>query len=231
MSRTWVLPLWILAGCVSPPTSEEPTIKSVPAALITASGASLYVLEGPENWLDEFDVASRIPANARGISSPLSGTDDTADPPAKSSWSKDTWFMAEYTLGLMLRHGLSRKHVSLIIHADFQPASGWPTDVTIFNPESEPPSGSRASRRVGFRIRLKATQNTDPELVALDWEGEMLTDVSGTEEKGRPGQFPRVIEKLGEGSGTLPFGATLLMRHPRGGGREYLLLLRVASLK
>ena len=40
----------LLAGCASRLPLEEPTITSVPAQLIADSGASLYVLEGPEEW-------------------------------------------------------------------------------------------------------------------------------------------------------------------------------------
>src|SRR5262245_59623649 len=42
-----------LSACASRPPMEKPTIRSVPPALLADSGASLYVLEGRDDWVDE----------------------------------------------------------------------------------------------------------------------------------------------------------------------------------
>ncbi|HEY3226601.1 MAG TPA: hypothetical protein VGK61_06395, partial [Planctomycetota bacterium] len=51
----WTTPilLALLSACASRKPLEEPTIKSVPAALIADSGASLYVIATPRGWFDD----------------------------------------------------------------------------------------------------------------------------------------------------------------------------------
>lgn len=166
------------------------------------------MLESWEDWLDEDDH----------ICSPLPGHNDILR-------------TGEHGLGILLRFGLSNKSVKFVGHADFQPVSGLPTEVTLFNPDADV-SRDKALRRVGFRIKLKATTGVKPKYVDMEWEAQQLTDGPDPGEKGgKPGEFPRVVEKIAAGSSTMPIGMALIMQHPKGGRRVYILILRIASLE
>ncbi len=196
----------LLAGCASKTVVEDPTITLVPPALIAESGASLYVLDGPEDWLDD--------GGGKFIR------------PGPSPW------LDLPGLRHVLRYGLSHKAVRFIGHADFQPTSGFPTEVTLFNPDAEAHLQGTEARRVGFRVRLKAAPSRDPGHIDLEWEADQLTDIPGAGGRdGRRGETRRVVDKISSGKETFPIGASLLLRHPKWDDRVYILLLRIASLK
>src|SRR6185503_7295860 len=83
-------------------------------------------------------------------------------------------------LRFFLRYGLSHKEIRFVGHADFQPTPGLPTEVTLFNPDSEAHLQGKEMRRVGFRVQVKAASAKEPECVQLEWTAEQLTDVPGT---------------------------------------------------
>ena len=185
---------------------DPPTIATVPPQLIAESGASLYVLDGPDDWLDDGD--------------------DMLINPKPSPW------VGERGLKHLLRFGLSHKAVRFVGHADFQATAGYPTEATLFNPDSEAHLQGTEMRRVGFRIRVKAAYSDDRKDVDVEWEAEQLTDVPGAVGRdGKRGEYRRTVEKIDSGSGRFPLGAALLMRHPKWDGKVYILLLRIASLK
>lgn len=171
----------------------------MPTPLIADSGASLYVLDGPDDWLDD-------------------GGDMLINP-------KPAPWMGDRALRHVLRYGLSHKAVRFVGHADFQPTSGFPTEVTLFNPDAEAHLHRTELGRVGFRVRLKAAFSKELDQVDVEWAAELLTDFTGTR-----GETRREVEKIDSGSGTFPLGAALLLRHPKGDDRVYILLLRIASL-
>jgi len=210
--------LVVAAGCAPRPPIEEPTIKSVPPQLIADSGASLYVFECPDDFLDDSspDIINR-PAHEK---------DDPAVGPKSSS---NTQWIGEQALGLILRHALSRKPgiVTFIGHADFQPLAGWPMEVTLFNPDALP--ASPRGERVGFHVRFTASKTDNPEYMSIEWEAKKLTDI--TDPKIEQGKIKRVEERIAGGSCRLPWRATLMMHHRREGSRIYLVLLRITSLK
>jgi len=205
MTRWTTALAFVISACASREPLEEPTIHTVPASLIADFGASFYVLEGWEDWLDD----------ASGI--------DVRIPPSGAVE------IGEQDLGLVLRFALSQKKVTLVGHADFQPPSGCPTEVTLFKPDAEMAGGGKAPRRVGFRIRLNASPGPDPRFIAIEWEALKLTD--SPEENPAPRGSPRAAESIAKASGTMPLGAALLLRHSRGDRRAYFLILRIASLK
>jgi len=183
----------ILAGCASRPPIAEPTIKSVPPALIADSGASLYVVEGRDDVIEDWG-------------------------------GKEPEWLGPEALKKVLKYALTQKDLILVGHADFQVAEGIPTEVTLFNPDSK---GHRSTDgNIGFRIRLKATTAADAKKCALEWEAEQLTDL-----KGKNGEVDRRTEVISKSKMELPFGASKIIRQPKGEGREYLLLLRVISLQ
>ena len=236
MKRIAPMLLLLFPACASVKPLEEPTIKSVPAALIADSGASLYVLEAWDDWLDDGNtdmIFNRIPSGGHDSEgSGFSDIDEQADLPMGPESSSNTHWMGEHALHFVLRHGLSQKRVRLIGHADFQPASGCPMEVTLFNPDAEPRPDPNDARRVGFRVRLKTSWSKSPHSVAVEWEAERLMDGPAPgHERRKPGEFPRAVERIAGGSGQLPLGGTLFMRHPKGDRRVYILLLRIASLK
>ena len=105
-------------------------------------------------------------------------------------------------------------------------------EVTLFNPDAEVRPDTKDARRVGFRVRLKANRIKNPNYVGIEWEAEKLTDgPAPDDENGKPGEFPRSVERIAGGSCRLPLGGTLFMHHPKGAHREYILLLRIASLE
>jgi hypothetical protein len=198
--RLGLIAALLMAGCASKTPVEPPTIKSVPPALIADSGASLYVFDGPDDWLDD-------------------GGDMLINP-------KPSPWMGDRALRLVLRTGLSHKAVRFVGHADFQPTSGFPTEVTLFNPDAEAHLQGAEMRRVGFRVRLMAAFSKELDQVDLEWSAEQLTDVPG-----KRGETRREVESIGSGSGTFPLGAALLLRHSKWDDRVYILLIRIASLQ
>lgn len=215
----------LLCGCTPRPPLEEPRITSVPAALISHTGASFYILEGRDDFFD--DSGNKI-LNSRLPRSELEYDFNRDRIPERQG----VYWMGEQGLEVVLRYGLSRRQLRLIGHADFQPASGHPAEVTLFN--SDPDPDRRATphtKRTGFRIRLKATTCKKPDLVELDWDVEMLTDGPAPEDGAQSGQFPRTIERIHVGSGVLPMFATLMWFHRVEGDRGYYVLLRVSSVE
>lgn len=207
--------LLFLAACASRKPPEEPTITSVPAALIAHTGASFYILEGWDDFLDDGGDMLFLRIPDRQNNNEVWATSPNA------SW------LGEQGLAVALRYGLSRKQIKLIGHVDFQPLPGCPVEVSLFNPD---PVGDR-KQRIAFRVRLKATTAKNPNLVALEWEVEKLTDGPAPEEAARPGQFPRTAERIDVGSGVIPFGATLLLFHRDHDHRGHYVMLRIASLQ
>jgi len=202
----------------------EPTIKSVPAALISYTGASFYVLEGFDDFLDD----------AGNILNPWIAMDEVEYESDRNRRPnrEGVYWMGEQALDLVLRYGLSRRQVKLICHSDFQPASGHLVDLTLFSTEPQPDRrGVTPPLRIGFRLRLKATAAKNPSLVALDWEVEKLTDGPAPEEGAKFGQFPRTAERIHVGSGVIPVCGTLLWFHREQDHRGYYVLLRVSSLR
>lgn len=187
--------LLLVAGCASRPPIEKPTIRFVPPALIADSGASLYVLEGRDDWVDELEL----------------------DRPA--------WIGPE-ALKKVLRYGLSQKDLILVGHADFQPAEGIPTEATLFNPDSPGHPARSDQGSVGFRVKVTAKSAADAKNCRIEWTAEKLADIAA---KGK--ETRRDVARIGEGTHTIPFGAALVIRHAIGEGREYALLLRIASLE
>jgi len=171
-----------------------PTITSVPPTLIPASGASLYLIEGPDDWLyDGMQFWNEIPG------------------------SKDTTWVGDKGLRLVLRLALSQKSMSFKAQADFIVTSGYLTEATLTHPDR-----IQAPPFIGFHVKFSATLGNDPDSVNLVWKTSLVTtDKRGTE----------TAEPFAEGSGSVPLGATLIMRRPKGEGRFYFLLLRIASLK
>ena len=223
---SWFL-LALAAGCSTPSGTEDPPYRSVPGAFLSDTGASLYVLEAFDDWLDDGnDILNHtIPRDERDYE-----FFDRENPPERVQ-NKDTSWMGEQPLRLILRWGLSKEtsKARFIGHADFQPKSGHTANLIVYDPMPGPlESGGR--KRTAFRIRLKATLCKNPKLIALEWEGEKLTDGPDLEEAGRPGQFPRTSERINLGSGVLPAGATLFMHHRKEANRSYFLLLRIASV-
>lgn len=189
----------ILAGCSSRPPLEEPTIKSVPPPLIADSGASLYVLEGPEEWWRPF--------------------------------AEEYGFVNLTGLKGILRHGLSQSSVTLVGHADFQATNGLPTEVTLFNPDSKPNRNPQRGSVLGFRVRLKASTIPDVKLYGvksctLEVEAERLLD-----RVEKTGEVRRDAMKFLAGHRDLSLGDGFVMSCPSTEGREYTLLLRIASLR
>jgi hypothetical protein len=133
----WTTPivLALLCACASRRPLEEPTIKAVPATLIPDSGASLYLIEAPDDWLDDtaHDIALTIKA------------------------PKNTIWIGEQTLKEVLRYALSRKEVSFKAQGDFLITSGCPVEATLTHPESvdAPPP-------VGFHVKLTASYSKSP---------------------------------------------------------------------
>jgi len=209
--------LVVAAGCAPRPPIEEPTIKSVPPQLIADSGASLYIFECPDDFLDDNSMLfQRAP-------------DEKDDPPVGPKPSSNTQSLGEQAFEWVLRHSLSQKQgiVSFIGHADFQPLSGWPMEVTLFNPDALP--ATQRAEKVGFHVRFTASSTDNPNYVNIEWETEKLTDTPGP--KNEPGKISRAKERIAGGSCKLPVRATLLMHHRREGSRMYLVLLRITSLK
>ncbi|HKS16220.1 MAG TPA: hypothetical protein VJU16_02855 [Planctomycetota bacterium] len=195
----------MLAGCASKTVVEDPTIRSVPPQLVAETGASLYVLDAPDDWLED-------------------NTDKLINP-------KPSPWMGVRALRHVLKYGLSHKQVRFVGHADFQPTSGYPTEVTLFNPDAEAHLKGDEMRRVGFRVRMKAVFSREPDCIDLEWAAEQLTDIPGTVGRdGKRGETRREVEKIGSGTGTYPLGAALFLRHPKWGDKVYILLLRIASL-
>ena len=219
------LPLFaalLLAGCASPAPPEEPPLREVPGALISHAGVSFYVLEGRDDLLDDGNdfLIHRIPRDE-------SEYDFDHD---RIPESKGVSWMGEQGLHLILRWGLSKKRARLLGHADFQPVSGYSTEMTLFDTDPKT-TKSGEEKRIAFRVRLKATKCKNPDLVSVEWEVGKLTDGPAPEESGRPGQFPRVEERIHVGSGVVPFGATLMWFHREEGPRGHYLLLRLSSLE
>lgn len=205
MKPAWLVPVLLLGCTAPPPPPEVPTIKSVPAALIADSGASLYVFEGPAEWWVDNVVSRHLPE-------PVDG----------ANW------IGLNTLKLILRHGLSQGNLSLIGHADFQPTAGYPTEATLFNPDSEAHRMKPGSGYVGFRVQVTAAYPADPLYVSVEWKFEKLTERSDPK-TGK--EKPRLIEPINSGTSVIPAGAAIVVRCPKPEGREYLLLLRISSLK
>jgi hypothetical protein len=123
---------------------------------------------------------------------------------------------------------LSHQQIRFVGHADFQPTSGFPTEVTLFNPDAEAHLQGSEMRRVGFRIRMKATFAKEADQIDLEWVAEQLTDKPVD---GKRGETKRTVEKIDSGSGCFPIGASLLFRHPKWDDKVYIILLRIASLE
>jgi len=209
--------LVVAAGCAPRPPIEEPTIKSVPPQLIADSGASLYILDARDDLLDDDSrLFQRVP-------------DEKDDPPIGPKASSNTMSIGEQALERVLRYSLSQKPevVTFVGHADVQPLSGWPMDVTLFNPDALP--ANPRAERVGFHVRFTASSTANPNYVNIEWETEMLTDTPGP--KNEPGKISRAKERIAGGSCKLPVRSTLLMHHRKEGSRMYLVLLRITSLK
>ena len=207
----------VTTGCASRPPLEEPTIKSTPPQLIADSGASLYVLEAWDDLLEvNFKLFGRMP-------------DEKENPSIGPKSSSNTLWIGEQALKLLLRHSLSQKPegVTFVGHADVQPLSGWPMEVTLFNPDALP--APQRAERVGFHVRFTATSTDDPQYVSIEWEAEKLTDSPGP--RNEPGKITRAKERIAGGSCKLPLRATLLMSSRKEGNRMYLVLLRITSLK
>ncbi|HKS16219.1 MAG TPA: hypothetical protein VJU16_02850 [Planctomycetota bacterium] len=219
--------LVLLAGCTTPVQFEDPEIASFPGVLIAHAGASLYVLEASDDWLDDGNdfLIRTIPRDERDYES-----FDRANPPERFQ-NKDTSWMGEQALEMVLRWALKKTKARLIGHVDFQPRSGHLIEVTLFSLDSESGGGPDGAKRTGFRVRLKATSCKNPALVNVEWEADKLTDGPRADDRGRPGQFPRTSERINLGSGVLPSGATLFMHHRKEANRSYFLLLRIASLE
>ena len=154
----WIVSLSLLltAACASREPLEEPTIKSVPAALIPESGASLYIIEAPDDWLDD-------------CSSTFLWL--TKDAPENSAW------MGDQAFSLILRLALSRREVSYKAQGDFLITSGHPTEATLTDPES-----IDAPLIVGFHAKLNASLGRRPGYINMEWLAQILTtDKKGTE--------------------------------------------------
>jgi hypothetical protein len=209
-----LLALVVTFGCASRPPIEEPTIKSVPPQLIADSGASLYVFECPDDLLDDDSkLFQRTP-------------DEKDDPPVGPKPSSNTQWLGEQALERVLRYSLSQKQgiVTFIGHADVQPLSGWPMEVTLFNPDADV-----RPAKVGFHVRFTATSTEHPQYVSIEWEAEKLTYTPDSKEV--LGKIRRAKERIAGGTCKLPLRATLLMHCRKEGGRIYLVLLRITSLK
>lgn len=210
--------LVVAAGCAPRPPIEEPTIKSVPPQLIADSGASLYVFECPDDFLDDDSMLFQRAPHEKD------------DPPVGPKPSSNTQWLGEQAFERVLRYSLSQKQgiVSFIGHADFQPLSGWPMEVTLFNPDALP--ASQRAEKVGFHVRFTASSTDNPNYVSIEWEAEKLTDSPGP--RNELGKTSRARERIAGGSCRLPWKASLIMMHHRKVvNRMYLLLLRITSLK
>jgi hypothetical protein len=123
---------------------------------------------------------------------------------------------------------LSQRGVFFIGHADFQPTDGFPAEATLFNPDAEAHRRTPGSGAVGFRVKMTARSHPDTnEGFDLAWTAEQLTD---TPDKTGMG-VNRSTEAIETGTTRLPAGWSILVRHPKPDGREYVLLLRVVSLR
>jgi hypothetical protein len=196
-----ILVLLILAGCASRTPVEEPTIRSVPPALIAETGASLYIVEAPDDWLDDGGMIFQV-APAESDPSPIG-----PKPSTNAQW------LGEQAFSLVLRTALSQKSVQFIAHADFQPWAAYPSEVTLFSPD--------VMKRVGFRVKLKASPTEHPEYAAIEWEAEQLTD----------GPKGRIATPISKGACRLPYRGTVMMHHRKDDHRFYALLLRLTSLR
>jgi len=129
-------------------------------------------------------------------------------------------------LATALRYALSHRQIRFIGHADFQPTSGWPTEATLFNPDAEGHGPGSGGSQVGFKVALTAWF-ADPKSVKVEWKAEQLT-IS----RPAPGAASRTdAERIDSGAATIPYGKSIVMSRAKEGGREYTLLLRMASLR
>lgn len=146
--------LLILSACASRKPVEKPTITSVPAALIPDKGASLYLIEAFDDWLDDgCDIGLTIET------------------------PKNTILIGEQALTLVLRSALSQKSVEFKAQGDFLITSGRPTEVTLADPE-----GLEKSPYVGFHMKLEASHGRSAEYVNLKWSAQaLMTDARGNE--------------------------------------------------
>jgi hypothetical protein len=147
--------LVLICSCSSRKPLSEPTIAVTPPKLIPETGASLYLIEAPADWLDDSTM-------------PVALTIDTP---------KNTFLAGEQMLGLMLRYALSRKEVAFKAQGDFLITAGRPTEATLTDPES-----IDAPPHVGFHVKLTASVGRTPQYVKLQFEARMLTtDKRGSE--------------------------------------------------
>lgn len=145
----------LLCSCTSRTPVSDPTIAVTPPKLIPETGASLYLIEAPADWLDD----STMPV-ALTINTP-----------------KNTFLTGEQMLSHMLRYALSRKEVVFKAQGDFLITADRSTEATLTDPDS-----INAPPHLGFQVKLTASAGRTSAYVAVQFEARMLsTDKRGTE--------------------------------------------------
>lgn len=141
-------------SCSSRTPISEPTIAVTPATLIPDTGASLYLIEAPIDWLDD---SSNIAL--------------TIEAPKGAIW------IGEQALREVLRYALSRKEVVFKAQGDFLLTAGRPTEATLTDPDS-----INAPPFVGFRVKLDASTSKSPGYFDFQFAAKMVTtDQKGRE--------------------------------------------------
>jgi hypothetical protein len=219
MKRT-LLSLTLFLSACAPTSSQEGPPRESATPRVADSGASLYVFECRDDWLDDggqkiFQV-SPYEADERAIG---------PKPSSRAQW------IGNVGLRLLLRAVFRRPsdRARLIGHADFEPVAGVLSETTVFNPMAEA-ARQVHEPRVGFRVKLRASPAG--EYFAIEWEAETLEDgpdVYG--ENGIPESLPRAIKRISGGACQLPPTASLIMQYRIQEDRVYSLILRLTSVR
>lgn len=128
-------------------------------------------------------------------------------------------------LATALRYAISHRQIRFIGHADFQPTSGWPTEATLFNPDAEG-HGPGTGSQIGFKVALTAWA-AEPGSVKVEWKAEQLT-IS----RPKPGAASQTdADRIDSGTVTIAYGKSIVMSRRKAEGREYTILLRIASIR
>jgi len=207
----------LLAGCAPRPVIVEPETLE---PSIAASGASLYLLETRDDWLNDVDVnivgglpvggfASEANANIR-MSQPFEPQGGTCQPFTDFLWT------GEQGLLVLLRYARSKAGNLLVSQADFRLVSGSPVEITLYNLNTGIENDKNLENRVAFRVRLTATPAKNPNYCVLKLNAEKRAD--------------GVAQSIAEESLTLCFGSTILIHHRKNSHRFHVLMLHIASL-
>jgi hypothetical protein len=200
-----------LLGCSTPPAAE-PRDGLDPRK----SGASVYIIEASDDWLDDgMDILSR---------SPDAGT---------------AFCVGEQALQIILRVAARGRAARLVRVEDFEPQAGVLTPLSFPEPVSymvPSPDGKYELRRhpetAGYEFSMLPLLSSDSKyatvMYSLRRRCANLSKIPGTDLAAGAPAFEEVW--LHSGRTAIPIGGALLWNCPKGEGRSDVIILHLASV-